>query len=29
MTNQYIKYKIADYEGENTTNIKEEIDIAF
>jgi hypothetical protein len=29
MANLYVKYKIADYRGEDTTNIQEEIDIAY
>jgi hypothetical protein len=29
MGNLYVKYKIADYRGENITNIREEIDTVY
>jgi hypothetical protein len=29
MADLYVKYKIADYRGEDTTNIQEEIDTAY
>jgi hypothetical protein len=29
MTNLYVKYKVVDYRGEDTTNIREEIDITY